>query len=552
MTHVEVSQQYIKDVLSGKLPACNQIKQACERSKTLHSNPGEYYFDAKAANKVCKVLEFFPHVKGKWAAKNQTFKLSPWQTWITTELFGWKRKSDGLRKHRRATLIIPRKNGKTFWAAGIGLYMLLFDNESGAEVYCGASSQVQAKEVFTPARQIGLKVPELVSDMGLEVNASSLVVPATNSRFTTVIGTPKDGSSPHCAISDELHQQLSLEQWDSFLTGMGAREQPLAIAISTAGYSLENPCRTLQLEAEKVLAGIVQDDELFAAIYTIDPLVDWKSELALRMANPNIGVSVSLEFLQQAQQQAINTPSKANTFKTKHLDVTCSTSAGFFSTEKWLACGEDTNLESFAGQDCYIGIDLSSKLDICALSYVFPKQVDSRNHYYAFGAYFAPEETIANSSIYASWAANGYLIPTPGNTIDYSSLQAEIVHICNLCRVRSIAYDPYNADFFIQGITPLLPVDVEIVEVPQRATHLSVPMKLLEELHYNQRIHHDKNPVLAFAISNVIAKHFGNLVFPAKDKPENKIDPAVALMMALSRAANHSTAQTEIVMPFFI
>ncbi len=541
MTHSEIALQYMKAVASGDVLACKQIRAQVQRVLSDFTRQGDtafqYYYDAQQADRVCNIVEMFGHVRGRWAARGERIHLEPWQKfWITT-MYGWKRRNDNTRRYRRATIILPRKNGKTLIVAALMLYHLIFDGEFGAEAYCGASSQVQAKECFSAAQQMLLNAPDLRLQTGAEVNAASLIVPETNSKAMPVIARPKDGSNVSLGILDEVHQCLTLDLYDSFQTGSGARMQPVIQAISTAGFGLENPCRQLQLDAEKVLNGIVEDDELFSLIFTIDPEIDWKSDIALRMANPNAGVSVAMEFLQAAQREAINNPTKAASFKTKHLDITVASSKSFYSIEKWNGCKDAMTLDNFKGEECWLGLDLSSKLDLTAIAVVFRRHSDGQSNFYAFADCFAPEESIQNTPLYVQWSARGLLHVTEGNTIDYTALEALILSHCERFKVQEIAFDPWHSDFFIQSLTPKLSSGTKFVEVPQRATHLTAPMRLLEELTYNKRIHHSGDPVLTFGVGNVVAKQFGNLIMPAKEKQDQKIDPAVALMMALSRAS---------------
>ncbi|HET9087148.1 MAG TPA: terminase TerL endonuclease subunit [Acidobacteriaceae bacterium] len=550
MTHTERTKEYVRGVLSGEIPACKQIRQACKRTSDHFAAQDKkdfpYYYDDRQAERVCGIIECFQHVKGRWAAKEERIRLAPWQSWIITSLYGWKRKEDGLRKYRRATLIIPRKQGKSLLAAALLLYHLLFDGEYGAECYCGASNLLQAKEIFSAAQQMLIKAAELRQLTGAEVNAASIVVTETNSKALPVIGTPKDGSNVSLAVCDETHQMRDLSLLESFQTGTGARLQPMIISVSTAGFGTENPCKQLQNDAEKILNGIVDDEELFIAIYTIDLEIDWRTDTALRMANPNYGVSVSGDYLRAAQLEAINNPTKYASFATKHLDITVASGKSFFSLEKWSHCKDEINIDQFAGEDCWMAFDLASKIDLAAVATVFCREVDGHPNFYVFTDCFAPEEATQNNPVYSQWYARGLIHVTEGNTIDYNAISDLILDYAGKYRVQKIGFDAWNAEAFVQQLTPRIVGHTEFVDIPNRATHLSTPMRLLQELTYNKRIHHSGDPVLTYCLSNVIAKNYGNLVMPDKEKPENKIDAAVATMMALRLASSGAVANTEI------
>ncbi|HNS45423.1 MAG TPA: terminase large subunit, partial [Alphaproteobacteria bacterium] len=202
--HVVMANRYARDVVSGKVPACRFVRAACQRHlddlnrERIRIFP--YRFDKSRAEKVCKHIERQVHVKGKWSGK--LLRLEPWQAFLFCVLFGWAEKSTGLRRFRKAYIEVPRKNGKSVIAAGIGNYMLTADEEKGAEVYCGATSESQAWEVFRPAKQMMEQSPGMRSFYAVEINAKSMVATQTSSRFHPVIGKPGDGASPSCAIVD--------------------------------------------------------------------------------------------------------------------------------------------------------------------------------------------------------------------------------------------------------------------------------------------------------------------------------------------------------------
>ena len=244
--YAAIAKGYARDVISGKIPAGKSIRLQCQRFvnelKIEKQKAFPYRFDAEKAARVCRFIERLPHSKGKWARKKETLRLEPWQIWILACTFGWLRKRDGLRRFRVLFVVVPRKNGKSAIAAGIGLYMLCADGEFGAEVYSGATNEKQAWEVFGPARLMAQRTPALLAKFGVEVNAKSLVRIDDNSKFETIIGDPGDGQSPSCSIHDEYHEHDDDGQVDTMQTGMGAREQPLQAKITTAGDNLAGPC----------------------------------------------------------------------------------------------------------------------------------------------------------------------------------------------------------------------------------------------------------------------------------------------------------------------
>ena len=274
MSHVTAALKYAQDVIAGRVPAGGYVRKAAQRHlddiAKAGKKPYPYRFDDAAAEKVCKFIELLPHTKGKWAAGGQTIKLQPWQQFILVVLFGWLRKKDGKRRFRTVYLEIPRKNGKSILAAGIGLYMLCMDGEFGAEVFSGATTEKQAWEVFKPAKLMLERTAALREFVGAEVWAKALVRPGDGSKFEPIIGNPGDGASPSCAIVDEFHEHDTPALYDTMETGMGAREQPLMLAITTAGYNVAGPCFEKRNELTKVLDGVVENDQLFGVIFGID------------------------------------------------------------------------------------------------------------------------------------------------------------------------------------------------------------------------------------------------------------------------------------------
>ncbi|KKK89824.1 hypothetical protein LCGC14_2729240, partial [marine sediment metagenome] len=212
MTHADKAKRYAQDVVAGEVPACKWTVLACQRFLDDLGREWEYKFKPSLANRACKFIENLPHVKGKWAKSNIT--LEPWQCFIVCNIFGWIHKETGMRRFRKASLYVARKNGKSLLAAAIGLFMLAADGEPGAEIYSGATTEKQSWEVFGPAHKMALWTPEFTSFYGIEVNASNLAIIIDGAKFEPIIGNPGDGASPHCAIVDEYHEHKDTKQYD--------------------------------------------------------------------------------------------------------------------------------------------------------------------------------------------------------------------------------------------------------------------------------------------------------------------------------------------------
>lgn len=568
--YTAIAADYARSVATGKIPAGQFIRLAAKQYladlKESRKRAFPYRFDDRRATKPCKFIETLPHSKGKWAAKKELLKLQPWQIWIICYTFGWVRKSDDLRRFRTLFIIVPRKNGKSQLVAGIGLYMLAADGEFGAEVYSGATSEKQAWEVFQPARLMADRKPNLKKKFGIEVNAKSINILADGSKFETLIGKPGDGQSPSCSIHDEYHEHPDDDQVDTMMTGMGAREQALQILITTAGDNLAGPCHTRILERRKMLKGIgighiggppLEDDVLFFE-YSIDEGDDWKSDDALRKANPNYDVSVGADFLRARQRDAIARPGKSGVFKTKHLDMWVSAKAAYFDIEAWRRCADPNmpqlpldalQMEILRGRRCILGLDLASKVDIAALEYLFPPLGDKATKddpYIRIGRYFLPADRIENVPTYQPWDAIGLLDVTDGNIIDYDEIKSAILEASSTFQVEQVAYDPHQATYLV---TQLQAEGVPVIEYRPTVLNFSEPMKELDALTRSIRIRHGGCPVMEWEMSNVVAAaDKKDNVYPNKPLGQDhlKIDNPVALISALGVAmANNAEPEPE-------
>ncbi|ELY4545828.1 terminase large subunit [Cronobacter sakazakii] len=550
--HVNAANRYARDVVAGKILACRYVKLACKRHlddlERAKDARWPYRFDREAAERFCRFSEKMPHTSGEWARRKLRLTLEDWQRFCFCVGFGWKRKSDGLRRFQEIYIEVPRKNGKSLIAASVGNYMFCADGEHGAEVYCGATTEKQAFKVFEPARQMVAKLPALRRRFSVKTWAKKLTRP-DGSVFAPIIGDPGDGDSPSCAIIDEYHEHATDALYTTMTTGMGAREQPMTLIITTAGYDIASPCYDKRSQVVEILEGIRTggaNEQIFGIIYTLDAGEDWTTEEALRKANPNFGVSIKPEFLRAKQELAKSTPSQTNKILTKHFNLWVSSKAAYYNLQKWHdAADPSLTLADFEGEPCYLGIDLASKLDLNAVVPVFMREIDGVRHFYCVGAMFwVPEDTVYSSDPelkrtaerYQSFVNQGVLIPTDGAEVDYRVIFESILRLRDKVKIEICPIDPYGATSLAhmlndEGLNP--------VTITQNFTNMSDPMREIEAALAAGRFHHDGNPILTWCIQNVVGKYYAgsdDVVRPTKEGNENKIDGAVAMMMGVGRA----------------
>lgn len=539
---VAKAEQYARDVVAGKIIACKWIILLCQRHldelDKQQADDFPYLFDPAKAERVAKFLQLLPHTKGKWASKRDLIKLEPWQLFSVCIPFGWLLKKNGNRRYRTMLIFVPRKNGKSIIGGGLGVYMFTADGEFGAEVYSGATTEKQAWEVFRPAKQMIERTPELRDHFGVEVNASNMVRLDDGSRMEPVIGKPGDGSSPSCAIVDEYHEHQDSTLFDTMETGMGAREQPIMLVITTAGSSIGGPCHQLVRDSERALEGLIDRPDLWPALYTIDPGDDWTSELSLRKANPNYGISIGEDFLLARQRDAMQSASKQATFRTKHLNEWVGAKNAWLNMLRWKEAPARKPLAELDGRPCFIGLDLASKIDIAGNVLLFPP-VDGDPHWHVHGRYYLPdarviEEMDSNTARYREFDALGLLTLTDGEVIDFEVIKEDLREFAGRFDVQAVAYDPWQATQLAQEMEL---EGLPMVEIRQTVQNISEPMKELEALTLRRILAHGDCPILTWMASNVVAKlDVKDNIYPNKERPENKIDGIVALIMALSRA----------------
>lgn len=496
---------------------------------------GNCTFDHVAAQDV---LDFFPlclkHVKGEKAG--QAFDLLPWQKSILAHIYGWK-KPDGTRRYREVFLFIPRKQGKTFLAAGIVLYTLFCDGEQGSEIYGAAADREQATLVFQHVKGMVLQEPEFSTRCKIYETVKSVVIEATSSSYKVISAdaNTKHGFNSNLIIIDELHAQPNRELVDVLMTSTGSRRQPLVIHVTTSDFERPSICNEKYDYACKVRDGIIDDPSFLPIIYEAPRDADWTSEKVWKAANPCLGHSLSLDYMRRECQRAIDTPSYQNTFRRLHLNQRTSQDVLWIDLAAWDACldGASADPDELTSQICYAGLDLASVSDLCALTLYFPvtKAV--------LAFFWVPEETadlrLERARVpYPSWIQQGYITATEGNVTDYDVIRRDINLLTERFDIHELAIDRWNST---QLQIQLVGDGINVIPFGQGFSSISAPAKELERLVLNHELKHDGNPVLRWCISNVmIEEDAGGNIKPSKRKSTEKIDGVVALVMAIGRA----------------
>jgi phage terminase large subunit-like protein len=535
------------------------------------------WLDHEAAIRAINFFaEHLKHVEGD--AAGEPFILLPWQAAIVGNLFGWKRKDEKgriVRRYRKAWIRVPRGNGKTPLAAGIVILTFFEDKDPGAQDYLAAGQASQAGYLFRNARGMINQDDYLKSQVTIYAGDQHRCIVKNDDPLSFCKVIPADAAAQHGGIPsvivlDEVHVQENRDLVDVFETGLSkkTRAQPLFVMITTSDYERESICNEMDDHAIRVRdnggdpAKPGYDPTFLPVIYGADKDDDWKIEATWRKANPNLGVSVSLESLADACRKAQENPAFENTFRRLHLNQRTKQEFRLISVEAWDACvcPDHISLADLEGRDCYGGLDLASTDDLASFTLEFPLE-DEWMALLSFS--WCPQERIGRRARqkypYDVWANSGYereglpnfLTGTDGDWIDYRRIRADVVKLSKRFHIKEIGYDPHGAAQLMQDFRDS--DGLEIFPVTQSFRNLAGPTKQLVRRVKMRKYVHFGNPLLRWSISNAAAHFDGQLpknakieecldkipVMFSKRKSADKIDPLAALVLAEARMGEH-------------
>lgn len=497
-------------------------------------------FDERKAQRVLRFVENLKHTKGQFYG--QPFQVLPWQEQIIRDVFGTVRDDDPTtRQYNTAYIEIGKKNGKSELGAALALNMLVNDDEYRAEVYSCAADRLQAAIVFDVACDMVRQSPALMKRIKIVPSTKRMVYLPTGSIYQVLSSEvrTKHGLNVSACIFDELHTQPTRALYDVMTQGSGdARKQPLWFFLTTAGTDRNSICWEVHQKALDILEGRKADPRFYAVIYGLPDGADWHDEANWYKANPSLDYTISIEKVRDAYRKALESPADENMFRQLRLNQWVKQSVRWMPMDKWDDCKADFTAESLEGRPCYAGLDLSSTSDLTALVLVFPPLEDGEP-FAVLPFFWLPEEQLPlrvrrDHVMYDVWEKQGFIQTTKGNVVHYGFIEKFICELKKRCNIKEIAYDRWNASAMVQMLE-----DDGFTMVPfgQGFASMSAPTKELMRLVLEKSIRHNGHPVLRWNLDNVFVRTdpAGNVKID-KQKSTEKVDGAVALVMALDRA----------------
>ena len=520
------------------IPIGGEILRKLKKYKPTKFKAKGSYYDKEYADFAVAFIESLCHTKGTWAGKK--FELIDWQEQIIRDLFGTL-KPNGYRQFNTAYIEIPKKQGKSELAAAVALLLTCGDGEQRAEVYGCAADRQQASIVFEVAADMVRMCPALSKRVKILASQKRIIYIPTNSFYQVLSAEAysKHGFNIHGVVFDELHTQPNRKLFDVMTKGSGdARMQPLYFLITTAGTDTHSICYETHQKAKDILEGRKIDTTFYPVIYGADESDDWTDPKVWKKANPSLGITVGIDKVQTACESAKQNPSEENSFRQLRLNQWVKQAVRWMPMDKWDKCAFAVNEDDLRGRVCYGGLDLSSTTDITAFVLVFPP-LDEDDKYIILPYFWIPEDTLdlrvkRDHVPYDVWERQGYLQTTEGNVIHYGYIEKFIEGLGKKFNIRGIAFDRWGA---VQMVQNLEGMGFTVVPFGQGFKDMSPPTKELMKLTLEQKIAHGGHPVLRWNMDNIFVRTdpAGNIKAD-KEKSTEKIDGAIATIMALDRA----------------
>lgn len=508
----------------------------------IWANASGCWFDEELALHRIEFIEMCcTHIEGFMSGR--PFLLEPWERAIAAAIFGWQKESKQgmpVRRFREALIYVPRKNGKTPLCAALANAVIFCDQEDGQQNYCAAAEREQASLLYRQMVGMIENEPELSKRATAYRSTKTIAIEGSKS-FVKVLSADantKHGQTSHLVMVDELHAQPNRDLVDVLQTSTASanRLQPLLIHLTTADYDRPSICNEKYDYACKVRDGIIQDQSFLPVVYEAKLEDDWTDKGVWAAANPNLGVSVSEEYLERECKRAQDSPAYENTFKRLHLNIKTEQDVRWLQMQKWDACGDAWGVEEIEGMECWCGLDLSTTTDVSAFAKVFRREgkylLDMR---FWIPASRADIRERRDRVPYSQWIREGWITATDGDVIDYGVIERDIIEDSKIYNIVEIAADPWNATQVLQHLDG---EGLVVFNHTQGYAGMSAPSKEFEKAVIQGNVVHNKNPVLRWMASNASAEldAAGNIK-PSKKKSTEKIDGIVAAVMAVGRAA---------------
>lgn len=490
---------YYQQIIDGNVTVSKKVKLQFDKIINDLKHPDKYHFDLEKANKPIEFIEkYCKHSKGKWTGK--PIKLDLWQKAIIQSIFGFVDKNWN-RKYREVLIIVGRKNGKSTLLSGIALYMLFADKEGGTQVCCVASKREQAKIVFNEAKNMVVQSPDLSKHIKKRKN--DFYVPFNFGTFEPLASDSStlDGLNMHCGIIDELHSIKDRNIYDVSKQSMSAREQPLLLMITTAGFVRESIYDSRYEYAENVLNGTIKDERFISFIYELDERKEWTNEKCWIKANPGLGTIKSLDTLKGYVQNAKDDKTFLPTVLTKDFNIR-ETGVGAWLTFESINNTDTYELEKLRSSYAVGGVDLSSVGDLtCATALVRKNGI-----LHCLQMYFIPSEKAEQKEHedkvpYSIWREQGYIRFCAGNKVDYSDVTEWYKELRDKYEILTLwtGYDRWSATFWTEEMKQNGFVMEEVI---QGAKTMSSPMKILATELEAKNINYNNNPILKWCLTN--------------------------------------------------